>query len=144
GNGSYGAPAGDGQLAGNAQLNGPTALTVNAAGDLLIADNVGRNIRKVTPDGIIRAVASIPGLPPAVSGDGGPAIGVQLQLAFSGLAAQSGLGGGSAEWRWTARATCTSRKPPPIGFARFPRPEPLRPSREPAHNAAPARPTVFL
>ncbi len=91
GNGIYGAPSGDGQLASRAQLNGVTALAVNPEGDLLMADNVGRNVRKVTADGVIRAVASIPGVPPAAAGDGGPATGVQLQLAFSGLASQSGL-----------------------------------------------------
>jgi len=91
GNGNYGPPSGDGQLANRAQLNGPTALTLTAAGDLVIADNTGRNLRKVTADGIIRAVASIPGLQPALSGDGGPATGVHLQLAFSGSVAQSGL-----------------------------------------------------
>ena len=96
GNGNYGAPSGDGQLASRAQLNGPTAVTVNAAGDLLIADNVGRNVRKVTADGIIRAVASIPGLPPVVSGDGGPAIGAQLQLAVPGTECSSGLAVDSA------------------------------------------------
>jgi hypothetical protein len=96
GNGTYGAPSGDGQLATRAQLNGPTALTVNAAGDLFVADNAGRTVRKVTPDGIIRPVASIPGLSPAVSGDGGSAIGVQLQLAFSGLVTQGGLAVDSA------------------------------------------------
>jgi hypothetical protein len=96
GNGTYGPPSGDGQLASRAQLNGPTAVTVNAAGDLLLADNAGRNVRKVTADGIIRAVASIPVLPPAVSGDDGPASGVQLQLAVAGLATQSGLAADSA------------------------------------------------
>jgi len=96
GNGTYGAPSGDGELASRAQLNGPTAVTVNAAGDLFIADNAGRNVRKVTPDGIIRAVASIPGLPPAVPGDDGRAIGAQLQLAVPGLTAQSGLATDSA------------------------------------------------
>jgi hypothetical protein len=91
GNGNYGLPSGDGQPAIQAQLNGPTAVTLNAAGDLLIADNTGRNVRKVTADGIIRAVASIPGLEPVESGDDGPATAVQLQLAFAGIVAQSGL-----------------------------------------------------
>ena len=95
GNGGYGDPSGDGQLATKAQLNSPTALTVNAAGELFIADSLGRAIRKVTPDGIIRAVASIPGVP-AESGDGGPAVGAELQLAFPGLTAQSGLAVDSA------------------------------------------------
>jgi hypothetical protein len=96
GNGNYAPPSGDGQVASRAQLNGPTAVTVNAAGDLLIADNLGRNVRKLTADGIIRAVASIPGLPPVVSGDGGPAINAQLQLAVPGLSSQGGLAADSA------------------------------------------------
>jgi NHL repeat-containing protein len=96
GNGNYGPPSGDGQIATRAQLNGPTAVTMNAAGDLLIADNLGRNVRKVTADGIIRAVASIPGLPPVVSDDDRPAIDAQLQLAVPGLSSQSGLAADSA------------------------------------------------
>jgi trimeric autotransporter adhesin len=91
GNGNYGAPSGDNGLASRAQLNGPTAVTMNAAGDLFIADNAGRTIRKVTSDGIIGAVASVPGVAPGEWGDGGPAIGAQLRLAFPGLVSQSGL-----------------------------------------------------
>jgi sugar lactone lactonase YvrE len=91
GNGTYGFSSGDGQLASRAQLGAVTAVTVNAAGDVWIADNAGRAIRKITTDGIIRAVASIPGVPPAASGDGGPALGAQLELAIPGLTAQGGL-----------------------------------------------------
>ena len=96
GNGSYGAPSGDGRLATQAQLNGPTAIALDPAGDLFLADNTGRNVRVVTPDGIIHALSSIPASAPPPSGDGGPAIGAQLQLAVTGLSVQSGLAADSA------------------------------------------------
>ena len=96
GNGSYGAPSGDGRLATQAQLNGPTAIALGPAGDLFLADNTGRNVRVVTPDGIIHALSSIPASAPPPSGDGGPAIGAQLQLAVTGLSVQSGLAADSA------------------------------------------------
>ena len=91
GNGSYGASSGDGRPATQAQLSGPTAVAVDAEGGLIIADDFGRNIRKVSPDGIIRSVASIPNSAPVVSGDGGPAVSAQLQLAVPGLSSQGGL-----------------------------------------------------
>ncbi len=96
GSGIYGMPSGDGQLATKAVLNGPTAVAVNAAGDLFIADDFGRSIRKITGDGIIRPVVSIPNSATIVSGDGGPAINAQLQLAITGVIAQSGLAADSA------------------------------------------------
>lgn len=96
GNGTYGPPSGDGRPATQAQLNGPSALAVDAAGDVLIADNIGRNIRIVTPDGIIRSFASIPGTATSPSGDGGQAVMANLQLAVAGLSQQSGLAVDSA------------------------------------------------
>jgi sugar lactone lactonase YvrE len=90
GNGTYGFST-VGELATQSPLNGPTALALNSAGELFIADNAGRTVRKVTTDGNIRSVFSIPRQPPTVSGDAGPATGVELQLAFSGLLTQSGL-----------------------------------------------------
>lgn len=96
GNGTYGFSSVDGELATQSPLNGPTALAMNAAGDLFIADNAGRTIRKVTTDGTIRSVFYIPAVLPPVSGDGGPATGVELRLAFSGLLTQSGLAVDSA------------------------------------------------
>src|SRR5262249_38723660 len=61
-------------------------------GSLYIADATGRQLRKITPDGIITTIrggAFIAASTP--SPDGGPAIGAQLQLAVVGLAPQSGL-----------------------------------------------------
>jgi sugar lactone lactonase YvrE len=93
GNGTYGTSStmGDGGPATQAQLTLPTAVAADPAGGLIIADNVGRNVRRVTSDGIIRTLASIASseLPP--SGDGRPAISAQLQLAVPGLSYQSGL-----------------------------------------------------
>jgi sugar lactone lactonase YvrE len=91
GNGTYGPPSGDGQPATQAQLNGAGEIAVDSAGDLFIADNGGRNIRVVTPDGIIRAFASIAASAPLPSGDHGPAVMANLQLAFPGLTNQGGL-----------------------------------------------------
>ena len=91
GNGTYGIPSGDGGPATQARLNNPTAVAVNAGGDLFIADNGGSIVRKVTQDGIIRSVASIPGSMPLVSGDGGPATSAKLQLAVPGMTSQGGL-----------------------------------------------------
>jgi sugar lactone lactonase YvrE len=91
GNGRYGPPTGDGGPATQAQLNGPTAIAVAPNGDLFIADNIGRTIRRVTSDGMIRAFASISAPAVPASGDGGPAIGAELQLAVQGLSMQSGL-----------------------------------------------------
>jgi sugar lactone lactonase YvrE len=96
GNGTYGKPSGDGGPATQAQLNGVAAVALDPAGDLFIADNNGRIVRKVTPDGIIRSVASIPSSTPLPSGDGGPATNAQLQLTVPGLSIQSGLATDSA------------------------------------------------
>ena len=91
GNGNYGPPSGDGEAAIRAQLGVVTALAVDAAQNLLIADDLGRKVRRVTPDGIIRSVASIPTSTPIASGDGGPAVNAQLRLAVAGLIGQGGL-----------------------------------------------------
>jgi trimeric autotransporter adhesin len=75
GNGSPGY-AGDGGPAPLAQLNGPTACILDAAGDLFIADTNNHCIREVTPDGNI---STITGTGTAgFSGDGGPAAGAAL------------------------------------------------------------------
>jgi sugar lactone lactonase YvrE len=70
GNGSYGY-GGDGGLAISASLRGPSELTVDAGGNLFIADTGNNRIRKVTASGIITTVAgSATG---GFGGDGGAA-----------------------------------------------------------------------
>jgi uncharacterized protein (TIGR03437 family) len=59
---------GDGGPATNAMLNLPTALTLDSAGNLYIADQGNGRIRKVTKDGIISTVA---GTQTVFTGDGG-------------------------------------------------------------------------
>ena len=56
GNGTQGF-SGNGGPAINAQLQGPTALAVDGAGDLFFADSNGTRIRKVSATGIITTVA---------------------------------------------------------------------------------------
>lgn len=75
GNGSPGY-AGDGGPARLAQLNGPTACILDAAGDLFIADTNNHGIREVTPDGNISTVAGTGSA--GFGGDGGPATAASL------------------------------------------------------------------
>jgi sugar lactone lactonase YvrE len=49
--------SGDGGLATSAQLHFPTGVTVDATGNLLIADSSNTRIRKVTPAGVISTAA---------------------------------------------------------------------------------------
>jgi sugar lactone lactonase YvrE len=74
--GGGGGFSGDGGPATAAQLNYPMAVTVDAHGNLFIADTINYRIRRVTPEGIISTVAGtgIQGL----SGDGGPAISAEI------------------------------------------------------------------
>lgn len=63
--------AGDGQAATRAQLDYPSALALDGAGNLYIGDVANRRVRRVTPGGVISTVA---GNGRAVSsGDGGAA-----------------------------------------------------------------------
>jgi sugar lactone lactonase YvrE len=64
--------SGDGGKATEAQLNSPWQVTVDAAGDLFIADGNNARVRKVTPEGIITTIAGTGGKRP-YSGEGGPA-----------------------------------------------------------------------
>jgi len=75
GNGTNGF-SGDGGPATSAQLNSPTGLAVDAAGNLFIADTNNNCIRKVTPAGTINTVAG--NGTQGFSGDGGSATSAQL------------------------------------------------------------------
>lgn len=70
------AQLGDGGPAMQATLNQPRGVTVDAAGNVYIADTGQHRIRKVTPAGIISTVAGagVAGF----AGDGGPATAAQL------------------------------------------------------------------
>jgi sugar lactone lactonase YvrE len=75
GNGTY-TYTGDGGPAIAAGFNTPSAVALDAGGNIFIADTYNNAIRKVTPEGIISTVAGngVAGF----SGDGGPAISAQL------------------------------------------------------------------
>src|SRR5260221_227401 len=68
--------SGDTGLATTAQLNSPTGLAFDAAGNLYICDVLNARVRKVSPSGIITTVAGngVQGF----SGDGGPAVQASL------------------------------------------------------------------
>jgi hypothetical protein len=76
--GGYGAGcAGDGGPAIDAQLNGPTAVAVDAAGSLYIADAGNKRIRTVSPDGMITSFAGDNN--PACGPSGVPKVYAQLE-----------------------------------------------------------------
>jgi sugar lactone lactonase YvrE len=75
--------SGDGGPATSAQLRGPVAVIVDAAGNLYISDHYNYRVRKVLADGIIITVAGSGNL--GYSGDGGSAAGAALSQPF-GLA----------------------------------------------------------
>jgi uncharacterized protein (TIGR03437 family) len=74
-----GAPGytGDGGPAVNAQLNSPSGVAVDAAGNLYIADNTNEVVRRVNPAGLIWTIAGS-GTASPESGDGGPALAAQM------------------------------------------------------------------
>jgi sugar lactone lactonase YvrE len=80
-----GAPgfSGDGGPGPSAQLSEPTALALDAANNLYIADTGNHRIRKLAADGTITTVAGT-GMP-GFSGDGGAATAAQLRTPY-GLA----------------------------------------------------------
>jgi len=85
---SIGGYSGDGGPATSAQLNLPTGLAVDGAGNFYIADTNNSVIRKVTPDGTITTVVGNGICPtlsttvPCYSGDNGPATSAQLYMPF--------------------------------------------------------------
>lgn len=75
GNGSQN-PLGDNGPATSAGLVYPWGVTVDAAGNLYIAETIAKRIRKVSTSGIITTIAGTG--TPGFSGDGGPATQAQL------------------------------------------------------------------
>jgi len=67
---------GDGGPATAAQMNHPSAVAVDGAGNIYIADMMNHRVRRVTPDGKIATVAG--NGRPGYSGDGGPGPAGQL------------------------------------------------------------------
>jgi sugar lactone lactonase YvrE len=72
--------AGDGAAATNASLSDPFGVTVDASGNLFIADTSNNRIRKVGANGIITTVAGDAGV--GYSGDGGPATNSSLHFPY--------------------------------------------------------------
>jgi uncharacterized protein (TIGR03437 family) len=68
--------SGDGGSAINAQLNTPSCVIVDAAGNMLISDTNNNRIRRVSTSGVITTVAG--NGTAAYSGDGGPAVSASL------------------------------------------------------------------
>jgi uncharacterized protein (TIGR03437 family) len=82
GNGAVGF-SGDGGVATAASLNSPQGVTVDASGNVYIADRLNQRIRKVSANGVITTVAGNGTL--GFAGDGGPATSASL-YAPSGVA----------------------------------------------------------
>ena len=68
--------SGDGGPAAAAQLDGPSAVTLDANGNVFVADTKNHRIRKIAPDGTIATVAGAGDC--GFLGDGGPAQTAQL------------------------------------------------------------------
>jgi hypothetical protein len=65
--------SGDGGPATSARLNRPADVLVDKNGNIYIADNSNRRVRKVDTFGIITTIAGIGNVPYGYGGDGGPA-----------------------------------------------------------------------
>lgn len=80
---------GDGGLAVEAQLNSPTGVTMDAFGNLYIADSGNHRIRQVSPEGLITTVAgSIFG---GFGGDGGLPSEAQFNIPYGVATAPGGV-----------------------------------------------------
>jgi sugar lactone lactonase YvrE len=73
--------SGDGGPAAEAQLNGPAGLAYDARGNLYIADQGNRRIRRIGPDGIITTYAG--NGQNGFAGDGGPATQASFRLPWA-------------------------------------------------------------
>lgn len=73
--------SGDGGPAAAAELNWPSGLAFDAAGDLFIADVFNARVRKISPAGIMTTVAGVGSTNlsvPRATGDGGPATSAEI------------------------------------------------------------------
>ena len=70
--------AGDGGPAVAAELALPSGVAVDSAGNLYIADYGNSVVRRVTSTGLITTIAGTPGVLTPSTGDGGAAVGAQL------------------------------------------------------------------
>ena len=80
--------SGDGGPALSAALNKPTGLTMDAAGNIYLADTNNSRIRKITPDGIITTIAGSRLI--GYSGDGGNATSAALSYPRSIVVSPNG------------------------------------------------------
>ena len=104
---------GDDGPATAARLNLPYGLAVDRAGSIYVADLGNNRVRRIDPGGTIRTFAGTGAH--GTSGDNGPATAAPL------------LPPGT--WRWTRRATCTSRSSKDIACGGSPRAASSRLSR---------------
>ena len=85
---SIGSYSGDGGPATAADLNNPTAITVDATGNIYFSDQYNQRIRKVDKNGIITTVAGNGNA--GFSGDGGPATSAELNYPVGLVVDQNG------------------------------------------------------
>ena len=88
GHNSLGSYSGDGGQATAANLNNPTAITVDPVGNIIFSDQYNQRIRKVDKNGIITTIAGNGNA--AYSGDGGPATSASLNYPCGVVADQNG------------------------------------------------------
>jgi alpha-tubulin suppressor-like RCC1 family protein/sugar lactone lactonase YvrE len=79
--------SGDNGPANQANLNSPTSVTADAAGNVFIADTANHRVRKVDPSGVITTVAGDG--TPGYYGDNGPAVSASLNSPY-GVSVDSG------------------------------------------------------
>jgi sugar lactone lactonase YvrE len=101
--------SGDGGLAVSAQLNDPSGIAFDSAGNLYFSDSNNHRIRRIDRNGIITTVAGT-GIG-GYSGDGGPATQAQLEYPF-------GIGITPAGLLYFADATCSCWNPVAPGHLR--------------------------